>query len=210
MKRLLLCTLLALALALCGCQVERDSTTTPAPSLLRRYSTTRRVARTSQKILPFMFRIILRPIGFAPMTLRRTPSAREPSTSFLPRNFLSIEELPPEKGIIKGVFTCDYTEQSNGIRIHRFTSPMRRQTASLCATHKFMAKACSLSPSRATSLPSTCGSPGLYLLTPVVSGFRATSIITERNIPLTSVFKPAQKRRNAIAFRRFLFPQRGV
>ena len=24
-------------------------------------------------------------IGFAPMTLRRTPSAREPSTSFLPR-----------------------------------------------------------------------------------------------------------------------------
>ena len=27
----------------------------------------------------------------------------------------------PEKGIIKGVFTFDYTEQGNGIRIHRFT-----------------------------------------------------------------------------------------
>ena len=26
-----------------------------------------------------------------------------------------------EKGIIKGVFTFDYTEQGNGIRIHRFT-----------------------------------------------------------------------------------------
>lgn len=38
-----------------------------------------------------------------------------------PEDSYEIEELPPEKGIIKGVFTCDYTEQSSGTRIHRFT-----------------------------------------------------------------------------------------
>ena len=38
-----------------------------------------------------------------------------------PEDSYEIEELPPEKGIIKGVFTYDYTEQGNGIRIHRFT-----------------------------------------------------------------------------------------
>ena len=38
-----------------------------------------------------------------------------------PEDSYEIEELPPEKGIIKGVFTFDYTEQGNGIRIHRFT-----------------------------------------------------------------------------------------
>ena len=38
-----------------------------------------------------------------------------------PEDSYEIEELPPEKGIIKGVFTCDYTKQGNGIRIHRFT-----------------------------------------------------------------------------------------
>ena len=27
----------------------------------------------------------------------------------------------PEEGIIKGVFTYDYTKQGNGLRIHRFT-----------------------------------------------------------------------------------------
>ena len=43
-------------------------------------------------------------------------------TVFLsPEDSYEIEELPPEKGIIKGVFTYDYTEQGNGIRIHRFT-----------------------------------------------------------------------------------------
>ena len=116
-----------------------------------------------------------------------------------PEDSYEIEELPPEKGIIKGVFTFDYTEQGNAslpstIRSRATASastaspsPMRQRTISPCATHKFMAKACSLSPSRAASLPSTCGSPGLFLLTPVVSGFRATLITTERNIPLTSV-----------------------
>lgn len=38
-----------------------------------------------------------------------------------PEDSYEIEELPPEKGIIKGVFTCDYTKQGNGTRIHRFT-----------------------------------------------------------------------------------------
>ena len=38
-----------------------------------------------------------------------------------PEDSYEIEELPPEKGIIKGVFTFDYAEQGNGIRIHRFT-----------------------------------------------------------------------------------------
>ncbi len=33
----------------------------------------------------------------------------------------NLEDTPPDESIIKGVFTCDYTEQSNGIRIHRFT-----------------------------------------------------------------------------------------
>ena len=38
-----------------------------------------------------------------------------------PEYSYDLEDTPPEEGIIKGVFTCDYTEQSNGIRIHRFT-----------------------------------------------------------------------------------------
>lgn len=38
-----------------------------------------------------------------------------------PEDSYEIEELPPEKGIIKGVFTFDYTEQGNGTRIHHFT-----------------------------------------------------------------------------------------
>lgn len=38
-----------------------------------------------------------------------------------PEDSYEIEELPPEKGIIKGVFTFDYTEQGSGTRIHRFT-----------------------------------------------------------------------------------------
>lgn len=32
-----------------------------------------------------------------------------------------LEDTPPEKGIIKGVFTFDYTNEGSGIRIHRFT-----------------------------------------------------------------------------------------
>ena len=38
-----------------------------------------------------------------------------------PEDSYEIEELPPEKGIIKGVFTCDYTKQGSGLRIHRLT-----------------------------------------------------------------------------------------
>ena len=38
-----------------------------------------------------------------------------------PEDSYEIEELPPEKGIIKGVFTYDYTEQGNDIRIHPIT-----------------------------------------------------------------------------------------
>lgn len=38
-----------------------------------------------------------------------------------PEDSYDLEDTPPEKGIIKGVFTCDYTKQGNGIRIHRFT-----------------------------------------------------------------------------------------
>ncbi len=38
-----------------------------------------------------------------------------------PEYSYDLEDTPPEKGIIKGVFTFDYTEQGNGIRIHRFT-----------------------------------------------------------------------------------------
>lgn len=32
-----------------------------------------------------------------------------------------LEDTPPEEGIIKGVFTYDYTKQGNGLRIHRLT-----------------------------------------------------------------------------------------
>ena len=38
-----------------------------------------------------------------------------------PEYSYDLEDTPPEKGIIKGIFTCDYTKQGNGIRIHRFT-----------------------------------------------------------------------------------------
>ena len=32
-----------------------------------------------------------------------------------------LEDILPEEGIIKGVFTYDYTKQGNGLRIHRLT-----------------------------------------------------------------------------------------
>ena len=38
-----------------------------------------------------------------------------------PEDSYEIEELPPEKGIIKGVFTFDYTNEGSGTRIHHFT-----------------------------------------------------------------------------------------
>lgn len=38
-----------------------------------------------------------------------------------PEYSYDLEDTPPEKGIIKGVFTCDYTKQGSGTRIHRFT-----------------------------------------------------------------------------------------
>lgn len=38
-----------------------------------------------------------------------------------PEYSYDLEDTPPEEGIIKGVFTCDYTKQDNGIRIHHFT-----------------------------------------------------------------------------------------
>lgn len=121
MKRLLLCTLLALVLTLGGCQVEEiDYDITPL-SFETVFDDTpgnpdkpEIVSTEVRYNYPPAYRV--RIYEFDEDTISKGAFYILP-----PELEYNLEDTPPEKGIIKGIFTCDYTKQGNGIRIHRFT-----------------------------------------------------------------------------------------
>ena len=121
MKRLLLCTLLALVLTLGGCQVEEiDYDITPL-SFETVFDDTpgnpdkpEIVSTEVRYNYPPAYRV--RIYEFDEDTISKGAFYILP-----PELEYNLEDTPPDEGIIKGVFTCDYTKQGNGIRIHRFT-----------------------------------------------------------------------------------------
>lgn len=121
MKRLLLCVLLALVLTLCGCQPEQiDYDTSPLPFETVFDETPGNpdkpeiVSTEVRYNYPPAYRV--RIYEFDEDTISKGAFYILP-----PELEYNLEDTPPDESIIKGVFTCDYTEQSNGIRIHRFT-----------------------------------------------------------------------------------------
>ena len=123
MKRLLLCTLLALALALCGCQVEQIDYDTSPLSFETVFDDTPGNPDKPDQPEDFAFHVSHHPPAYRVRTydFEEDTICKGAFYVLSPEDSYEIEELPPEKGIIKGVFTFDYTEQGNGIRIHRFT-----------------------------------------------------------------------------------------
>lgn len=123
MKRLLLCVLLALVLTLGGCQVEQIDYDTSPLSFETVFDDTPGNPDKPDQPEDFAFHVSHHP----PAYLVRTYDFEEDTICkgafyVLPPEYsYDLEDTPPEKGIIKGVFTCDYTKQGNGIRIHRFT-----------------------------------------------------------------------------------------
>ena len=121
MKRLLLCTLLALVLTLGGCQVEEiDYDITPL-SFETVFDDTpgnpdkpEIVSTEVRYNYPPAYRV--RIYEFDEDTISKGAFYILP-----PELEYNLEDTPPDEGIIKGVFTCDYTKQGNGIRIQRFT-----------------------------------------------------------------------------------------
>ena len=121
MKRLLLCTLLALVLTLGGCQVEQIDYDTSPLSFEAVFDDTpgnpdkpEIVSTEVRYNYPPAYRV--RIYEFDEDTISKGAFYILP-----PELEYNLEDTPPEKGIIKGIFTCDYTKQGNGIRIHRFT-----------------------------------------------------------------------------------------
>ena len=120
MKRLLLCTLLALALALCGCQPEQIDYDTSPLSFETVFDDT---PGNPDKPEDFAFHDSHHPPAYRVHTYDFEEDTICKGAFYVlpPEYSYDLEDTPPEKGIIKGVFTCDYTKQGNGIRIHRFT-----------------------------------------------------------------------------------------
>lgn len=121
MKRLLLCTLLALVLTLGGCQVEEiDYDTSPLSFETVFDDTPGNPDKPEDAFVETRYNALpahrVRVYDFEKDTICKGAFYVLP-----PEYSYDLEDTPPEEGIIKGVFTCDYTEQSNGIRIHRFT-----------------------------------------------------------------------------------------
>ena len=121
MKRLLLCTLLALALALCGCQPEQIDYDTSPLSFETVFDDTpgnpdkpEIVSTEVRYNYPPAYRV--RIYEFDEDTISKGAFYILP-----PELEYNLEDTPPDEGIIKGVFTFDYTNEGNGIRIHRFT-----------------------------------------------------------------------------------------
>lgn len=87
MKRLLLYALLALVLTLCGCQPEQIDYDTSPLSFETVFDDTPGNPDKPDQPEDFAFHVSHHPPAYQVRTydLRRTPSAREPSTSFLPR-----------------------------------------------------------------------------------------------------------------------------
>lgn len=121
MKRLLLYALLALVLTLCGCQPEQiDYDTSPLSFETVFDDTPGTPDKPEDAFVETRYNALpahrVRVYDFEKDTICKGAFYVLP-----PEYSYDLEDTPPEEGIIKGVFTCDYTEQSNGIRIHRFT-----------------------------------------------------------------------------------------
>lgn len=121
MKRLLLCTLLALALALCGCQVEEiDYDITPLSFETVFDDTPGNPDKPEDAFVETRYNALpahrVRVYDFEEDTICKGAFYVLP-----PEYSYDLEDTPPEKGIIKGVFTFDYTNEGSGTRIHRFT-----------------------------------------------------------------------------------------
>ena len=121
MKRLLLYALLALVLTLCGCQPEQiDYDTSPLSFATVVDDTPGTPDKPEDAFVEPRYNALpahrVRVYDFEKDTICKGAFYVLP-----PEYSYDLEDTPPEEGIIKGVFTCDYTEQSNGIRIHRFT-----------------------------------------------------------------------------------------
>lgn len=121
MKRLLLCVLLALVLTLCGCQPEQIDYDTSPLSFEAVFDDTpgnpnkpEIVSSEVRYNYPPAYRV--RIYEFDEDTISKGAFYILP-----PELEYDLEDTPPEKGIIKGVFTFDYTNEGSGTRIHRFT-----------------------------------------------------------------------------------------
>lgn len=121
MKRLLLCVLLALVLTLCGCQPEQIDYDTSPLSFEAVFDDTpgnpnkpEIVSSEVRYNYPPAYRV--RIYEFDEDTISKGAFYILP-----PELEYDLEDTPPEQGIIKGVFTFDYTNEGNGTRIHHFT-----------------------------------------------------------------------------------------
>lgn len=121
MKRLLLCILLALVLTLCGCQPEQiDYDTSPLSFETVFDDTPGNPDKPEDAFVETRYNDLpahrVRVYDFEKDTICKGAFYVLP-----PEYSYDLEDTPPEEGIIKGVFTFDYTNEGNGIRIHRFT-----------------------------------------------------------------------------------------
>ena len=118
---LLLCLVCALSLG--GCQVEQIDYDTSPLSFETVFDDTPGNPDKPDQPEDFAFHVSHHPPAYRVRTYDFEEDTICKGAFYIlsPEDSYEIEELPPEKGIIKGVFTYDYTEQGNGIRIHRFT-----------------------------------------------------------------------------------------
>lgn len=118
---LLLC--LVCTLGLCGCQPEQIDYDTSPLSFETVFDDTPGNPDKPDQPEDFAFHVSHHPPAYRVRTydFEEDTICKGAFYVLSPEDSYEIEELPPEKGIIKGVFTFDYTEQGNGIRIHRFT-----------------------------------------------------------------------------------------
>ena len=121
MKRLLLCVLLALVLTLCGCQPEQiDYDTSPLSFETVFDDTPGNPDKPEDAFVETCYNALpahrVRVYDFEEDTICKGAFYLLP-----PEYSYDLEDTPPEKGIIKGVFTFDYTNEGSGTRIHRFT-----------------------------------------------------------------------------------------
>lgn len=121
MKRLLLCVLLALVLTLCGCQPEQiDYDTSPLSFETVFDDTPGNPDKPEDAFVETCYNALpahrVRVYDFEEDTICKGAFYVLP-----PEYSYDLEDTPPEKGIIKGVFTFDYTNEGSGTRIHRFT-----------------------------------------------------------------------------------------
>ena len=121
---MLLC--LVCTFGLCGCQPEQiDYDTSPLPFETVFDDTPGNPDKPDQPDQPedFAFHVSHHPPAYRVRTYDFEEDTICKGAFYVlpPEYSYDLEDTPPEKGIIKGVFTCDYTKQGNGIRIHRFT-----------------------------------------------------------------------------------------